>query len=421
MPSNRPTSAKSLLSRRAVSRKAFCLTGILAVTVLTGFGSQTQIQRAGVAKPAETQRTPAATLIGTDGRITGQPPPQFNVASSFVGQNPAPSSPRPSKAKPGGERTIIPKIEVDRSAANFRADGATPVIIYISLKEVNGNEAWPYIPSEELLFQLELEPRSALISPSQVKISPGAHTSEPASLTAKRPDKLQVTCTPVRKYAGLAITKPQPEIIVFITPIDAIGIESASSSDQVNVAIPFEIFLYNKKDPAKKRLSPRSPITVEVISESGNGKITAQPVQLTENEFSKFIHFVGTKTGAETIVANASYEGEQIRGMTNRKIVFPLWVFLSGFFGSLLGAGVRYYKTKPLERTKFDYLESLFYGVVVCILVILYPPGTKLPDITHYIQPLLLFVLGALVGVYGQPSVHWALSFIPKGASQQNG
>ena len=119
-----------------------------------------------------------------------------------------------------------------------------------------------------------------------MKIAPGASTSEPANLTAKKPIKLQVTCAPERKYAGLAITNPQTEIIEFITPIDAIGIESASDTCQVNIAVPFEIFLYNRKDPNKTRLSPRSPITVQVVSESGNGKIiTEQPVQLTEANF----------------------------------------------------------------------------------------------------------------------------------------
>ena len=420
MTLNRLKRAKSLLGRSSVSRNAFWLTGILAVTVLTGFGSATQIRRVGVATPAEIERTPAATLIEKGHGLPGEPlPRRLNVASSFVGQNAAPSKSRTPKPKPEGDLTIIPNIDVDVSATHLWADGATPAIVTISLKAVRGNEAWSYTAPEDLVFHLE--PRNASFSPKRVKIPRGAHTSEPASLIAKRPDKFEVTCTPERKYAGIAITTPQPKIIEFITPIDAIGIESGSASLQVNVAIPFEIFLYDKKDPARTRLRPRSPITVQVISESGNGNITAQPVHLTENEFSKFIHYVGTKTGAETIVANASYEGHQIKGITNRNIVFPLWIFLSGVFGSLLGAGVRYYKTIPSERSQADYLESVFYGVVVCVLVILYPPGTKLPQISNFIQPLVMFALGALVGVYGQPSVHWALSFIPKGAGQQNG
>lgn len=424
MASDRLTIAKSLLIRSSILRSAICLTGILVIVVLTGFSSKTQIRRASVAKSAEVQfssRTPRPTLSKTltDSAGPGQHPPlQFILASSLGGQNQAASNSRASKVQPEGELTIIPKIEVHWSAAHLLADGATPATVYVSLKAVKGNETWNYTPREELVFQLE--PRTALFSPSRVKISPGAHTSEPASLTAKRPIKLDVTCAPERKYAGLAITNPQPVSIEFLAPIDAIGIESASTSHQVNVAIPLEIFLYNKKDPQKTRLRPRSPVSIEVISESGNGKVTMQPVQLTEVEISKFTHYVGTKTGAEIIVANASYEGEQIKGMSNHEIVFPLWVFLSGFAGSLLGAGVRYYKTSPSEKNG-AFLESMFYGVVVCIILILYPVGTKLPEISNYLQPLLLFVLGALVGAYGPQSVHWALSFIPKGAGQENG
>lgn len=417
------TSAKSFLARRGVLRNAVCLTGILALTVLPNVSSKRYTPLASEVKPTRIEvpgdRSPSLLETLNDSAVSRQRQPLgFNLAISPATQKKASARSRSSKANLEGDIKIVPKIDVHVSAPQLWADGQTPAVVYISLKAVKGDQTWNYEATEELVFQLE--PRNALFSPSRVKILPGSDTSEPASLIAKQPIKLQVTCSPERKYAGLAIVTPQTETIEFITPIDAIGIESASATYQVNVAIPFEIFLYNQKDPGKKRLRPRSPISVEVISESGNGKLTKQPVQLTANEFSKFIHYVGTKTGGETIVANASYEGEQIRGMTSREIVFPLWVFLSGFAGSLLGSAVRYYKTTPSERNN-AFFESLFYGVVICILLILYPVGTKLPEISNYIQPLLLFALGALVSVYGPQSVHWALSFIPKGAGQENG
>ena len=81
---------------------------------------------------------------------------------------------------------------------------------------------------------------------------------------------------------------------------------------------------------------------------------------------------------------------------------------------------MRYYKTTPSGQ-RMIFLESLFYGGVVCIILIIYPVGTKLPEISNYIQPLLLFVLGALVSAFGPQSLHWALSFIPKGGAEQNG
>jgi hypothetical protein len=425
MASARLTSAKSLLSRRSVLRNAICLTGILALTVLPGLSSKTQIRRASVVKPAEIQlssHTPAGALIEplADSANPGQRPlRQFNHTSSPAGtKQTASHSPAPN-AKPESEITIIPKIDVFVSAPHLWADGQTPAVLYVSLKAVKGNETWNYTPREEMVFQLE--PRNALFVPSRVKIGPGATTSEPAALTAKQPIRLQVTCSPERKYAGLAITSPQPENIEFITPIDSIGIEPLPISDtcQVNVATHFEVFLYNKNDPQKTRLHPRSPVLVQVVSESGNGTITTkQPVQLTETEFSTFVDYVGTKTGADTVKAIASYEGSQILGLTDRKIVFPLWIFLSGLAGSVLGSGVRYYKATPSGQKKI-FLESLFYGVVVCIILIIYPPGTKLPQISIYLQPLLIFVLGALVGAYGPQSLNWVLSFIPVKGGQQ--
>jgi hypothetical protein len=425
MASARLISAKLLLSRRAVLRNAICLSGILAVIVLPSLRSKPQIHLASEVKPIEIQlssSTPAGTLIGslTDSVIPGQHPlHQFNHTSLPANQEQAPSRPQAIKAKRESDLTIIPKIDVYVSAPQLWADGQTPAVVSISLKAVKGSETWNYAPREELVF--ELESRNVIISPSRVKIAAGATTSEPAIITAKKADIVPLTCTPERQYAGLVITNPQPENIEFITPIDAIGIESSSDTCQVNIAVPFEIFLYNKKDPNKTRLRPRSPISVQIVSESGNGKITTGlPIQLTEAEFSKYIDYVGTKTGADTIKAIASYKDSQIFGINDHKIVFPLWIFLSGLAGSLLGSGVRFYRTIPSGQNLI-FFESLFYGVVVCIILIIYPVGTKLPEISNYTQPLLLFVLGALVSAYGPQSLHWALSFVPKGSVAENG
>jgi hypothetical protein len=409
MASARLTSAKSLLSQRSVLRYAICLPGIFAVIVLSGLNSRTEIQ--------QSDEPPAVALIEgfADSATPGHSPQkQKNHASSPAGQK---SSASHSKL-PAGDFTVVPKIYVD-PAPFLWADGETPAIVYISLKAEKGDQSWDYPAPEELVFQLE--PRNALFSPKQVKIARGAITSEPATLTAKQPGNFRVTCSPTQRYAGPPIKNPQAENIEFISRINAIGIESRSDTYQVNSVVPLEVFLYDKTDLQKTRLRPSGPISVQLISETGNGKIiTTQPVQLTDAEFSKYIDYVGTKTGEDTITAMASYGNEQIKGSIRRTILFPLWIFLSGFAGSVLGSGVRYLRARRSERNK-DLLESLFYGVVVCIILIIYPIGTKLPEISNFMQPLLLFVLAALVSVGGPQSLQWALSFIPNRGGQENG
>lgn len=423
MASARLTSAKYFLSRNAIWRNPICVIGALAVIALPSLSSKTQMRRANIVEPTlihTSSGVQSASLIRPTNVPSEQHPLRDSTrASNHVGQRQTSLHSAASNSKLKSDITVIPKIEVFVSAPHLWADGQTPAVIYISLKAVNGNETWNYAAREELVFQLE--PRNALFDPALVKIAPGATTSEPTTLTAKRPIKLQVTCTPERKYEGLAITKSQPEDIEFITPIDAIGIEPVSDTCPVNVAIPFEIFLYSRKDPQKTRLRPRNSISVQVVSESGNGNITKQPVPLTQQELSKFVEYVGTKPGGDTIKAIASYEGSRIEGRSDRKIVFPLWIFLSGLAGSTLGSGVRYFKAEPSERNMMIFFESLFYGVVVCIILIIYPIGTKLPQIVTFIQPLLTFVLGALVSAGGPQSLYWALSFIPKPTGQANG
>ena len=417
----RLTSAKCFLTRNSVLLTSICVMGVLTLIALPS--SKTQMRYPNVVdgnKNGLSTGVQSASFIRPtnvsveqhrlrDSKRVSNHANQRQASLHYVGGN----------SKPKSDITIIPKIEVFVSAPHLWADGQTPAVIHISLTAVNGNETWNYASQEELVFQLE--PRNVLFDPARVKIAPGATTSEPATLTAKQPLRLQVTCTPDRKYEGLAITKAQPENIEFITPIDAIGIEPVSGTCPVNVAMPFEIFLYNKKDPQKTRLPPRNPISIQVVSESGNGNIAKQPVPLTEQELSRFVDYVGTKTGGDTIKAIASYEGYRIEGRSDRKIVFPLWLFMSGVAGSLLGSGVRYFKAEPSERNMMVFFESLFYGVVVCIIMIIYPIGTKFPQITNFIQPLLIFVLVALVSFYGPQSLYWALSFIPKPGGQANG
>jgi hypothetical protein len=265
-------------------------------------------------------------------------------------------------------------------------------VVYISLKAEKENQSWIYPAPEDLVFQLE--PRNAPFTPQQVKIVAGANTSGPATLTTKQAGKLPVTCSPAQRYSGPAITNPEPENIEFIPPINAIGIESKSDMCQVNIPVPVEVFLYNKNDPQKTRLQPPNPISVRLVSETGNGTVITEPVILTNTEFFKYVDYVGTKAGSggDTITATASYGNDQIKGFTHLKIIFPLWTFLSGLAGSLLGSGVRFFLTQQSERNK-AFIESLFYGLVVCILLIIYPVGTKLPNITTFMQPLLLFPL----------------------------
>ena len=393
----RLTSAKSLLSRRSALRYVICLLGIFAVIVLSGLNSRTEVQ--------QSNSTPAVALER-----------QFNHATSQLGQKNIASHSQVPRA--AGDYTVVPKIYVEPNPHRW-ADGITPAVVHIWLKAEKGNQSWSYLAPEELVFQLE--PPNALFSPKQVKIAAGANISNPATLTTKQVGKLPVTCSPTQRYSGPPITNPQAEDIEFIAPITDIGIEPRSNTRQVNIPLPIEVFLYNKDDPQKTRLRPSSPISVQLISETGNGAITTiQPVQLTPTEFSKYVDYVGTKTGPDVIRANASYGIDQIKGFTDLDIQFPLWTLLSGLAGSLGGSGVRYFLTKPSKRNKV-FIESLFYGVVVCIILIIYPVGTKLPQITNFTQPLLLFVLGALVSAGGPQSLQWALSFIPKRSGQENG
>ena len=416
MASARLDSATCFLRQKSVSRNLIRVIGVLLVIALVIFGSSKTktgvVNSTGIHVSSDVA---SPNLMGPTS-VSAEPHTLDYSNSALKPEDPQRASLQSpaGKPKPKGEITIIPKIEVFVAASALWADGQTPALIYISLKATNGKETWNHPAEEEMLFQLE--PRTTQFDPAVVKIAPGKNTSEPATLTSKHPIKLQVTCTPERRYEGLAVATAQPQDIEFVTPIDAIGIEPVSGTCPLNVSMPIEIFLYNKKDP-KTRLPPRSPISVQVVSESGNGNITNQPVQLTQQELSRFIGYVGTKAGRDMIKAIASYEGLPIEGRTDRRIVFPLFVFLSGVAGSMLGAGLRHFKAAPSKR-RMIFLESLFYGVVICIILIMYPPGTKLPEISNFLQPLLIFVLGALVSAFGPPSVHWALSFIPKTGGQ---
>jgi hypothetical protein len=247
-----------------------------------------------------------------------------------------------------GETTIVPKI--NPSQQRLSADGTTVPVITISLDKVRGNQRSGYTPSE--VIQFRLAPASASFKPDTVKIQPGKLVSEPATLTASQATTIDVTCTPTREYEGLEITQPQPVRIEFFAPIDSVGIEPASGISPVNTTTPFWVYLYNSSDPKKKKLSPLGLVSVQLKSESGNGTLPERPVELTNQNPSTLVGYVGSRMGLDTIMAVANYKSNPIKGKSERLIVFPWLTFMAGLIGTLVGSLLRY-ASRPATRQLF--------------------------------------------------------------------
>jgi hypothetical protein len=306
-----------------------------------------------------------------------------------------------------GRSTIVPKISVVSSPPFW--SGESVVTIIISLQEVKDNQRWIYRPQQAISFVLE--PRNASFAPAIIRIPRGEDHSEPTTLTSTQTGIVQVTCIPDRAYEGLAIQNAEPAPIQFLEPIDRIGLEPVEGKSQVNIATLFEVFLYNHKDP-KTKLRPASAISVQLASENGNGSVAEEVVQLTNQDFSKLVHYVGTKTGRDRVVALAHYENRPLGGKSERQILFPLWIFLSGLVGSVVGSLVRSLISDSPKRGRV-FLESFVFGLIFCFIVILFPLGTRLPHISNFLQPLLILALAALVSSLGPEFLKLLLSFVP--------
>jgi hypothetical protein len=340
-----------------------------------------------------------------------------NVAQSNQNESSKPSGSMTETRQARARKTetkIVPRINFHQSKLRLWADGKDPAIITISLEVLSGGERYRYKSPNEMVFILE--PPNVAFVPSQVRIAREKDESDPFILTAQQPMVVEVNCLPTREYKGLTLA--QPATVEFITPINRIGIEPASESVLVNISKPFEIYLYDSADPNKSRLAPADVVDVQLLSENGNGKVLESPVQLSSHTFSKFASYLGRRPGGDVIIANAHYERLVLKAKSDRWVKFQWWSFLAGVLGAFVGSLGSFIFKRGNQWQNF--CESFASGVGFCLIVILFPIGTNLPQITDYLSwPLVLFL--ALMVSYGGPELlKLLLSFVPRGGPNQN-
>jgi hypothetical protein len=292
-----------------------------------------------------------------------------------------------------GTITVIPKINF--KGDKLWADGATPVVIWISLEAVKGSERWIYQPTEEIVFHLE--PSTSSFAPATVKVLPGQSKSTETILSAKTQGSVEVSCTQDRPHNGLTILPCPPVKMDFVFPIDSITIEPVSGDSlPINIVRPFRVFLCNRKNPTKE-LQPPTDVLIELESENGNGNISESTITLKNNATSHLVRYMGTRLGNDAIIANGTYLGGPIKGNSARTISFPRVTFLIGLFGAVLGSLLRSWLSDE-PRKKKAFAEALGCGLVFCLIVILFPAGTKL-GIQEHVQPWLIFAFAFLVSL----------------------
>jgi hypothetical protein len=207
------------------------------------------------------------------------------------------------------------------------------------------------------------------------------------------------------------MTQPQRVRIEFLALIDRVGIEPVSGESTVNIGARFRVYLCNHND-AKTHQIPKVPVTVQLTSQSENGTFDEKKVDLTEQQFSRDVRYVGTRMGYDTIVALAHYQNNELNGQSDRVIIFPWLTFIAGLLGTLLGALARVRLGKPNERRK-NFFESLICGFSVSVIIIIFPSLIKVPQIIAYNQPPLEFVLALVVGFFGPELFKLLLAFVP--------
>lgn len=329
-----------------------------------------------------------------------------NHSTRMAGNVPEPVDPA---KKPAEALTIFPKIIV-LSSPPFWATGTNTVVMKISLEAIRGNQRIIY--KQHPKISLILRPANASFSNIRVDIPDGSDESDPFTLTSSKADVIEVTCAPDSNYSGPLIAQPEPAKIVFIEPIDKIGIEPVFDESLINVGATFRVFLYNEADLKKKHLSPADAVTVHLSSQTENGTLDKVQVDLTDKNFSQNVRYVGTKLGYDTITAFAHYQRNELTGASNRRIVFPWLTFLVGLLGTLIGTVLRAKLGEPDQRLK-SFVESSLCGLIFSTVVILYPIGTNLPQISTYLQPALAFVLTLFMSFVGPTAVNWGLSWLP--------
>ena len=310
--------------------------------------------------------------------------------------------PKQSAAEP----IISAKINVLSSPPFWAKSSA--VVLQVSLEKVSGNQVLPY--KEHPNISLLLGPADASFSHNRVEILAGSNQSDPFTLTSSQPKTIDVICTPDNSYEGPVINQSQPTRIEFITLINRIGIEPVSGMSTINIGSHFRVFLCNHED-LKTHLVPTTPVTIELRSQSDNGTFDVSKISLTDQQFSQDVRYVGTRMGQDTITALGFYLKNELQGESERLIVFPWLTFIAGLVGTLIGALIKVKTGQANERLK-NFLESSVCGLSICMLIILFPVGTKLPQINTYSQPALEFVLSLFVAAFGPEFFKRLLSFV---------
>ena len=251
-----------------------------------------------------------------------------------------------------------------------------------------------YTPKENIVFHLQ--PGNSSFAPATVKVLPGQSTSTVTRLTAKTQGPLEVTCTQDRPHKGVTILPCAAVKMDFVFPINLIAIEPIKGDLPINIARPFRVFLCNQSNP-QVELAPPSDVLIQLFSDNGNGNISESTITLTSVKSSQLVRYMGTRLGSDAILANGTYVGGPIKGNSARTIFFPWWTFLIGLFGGFLGSLLRSWLTDDQRKVK-AFAEAFGCGLVFCLIVILFPAGTKL-GIQEYVQPWLIFAFAFLISL----------------------
>jgi hypothetical protein len=291
-----------------------------------------------------------------------------------------------------GPTTVIPTINYQ--ADRLWADGTTPVVMWISLEVVRGQERWPYTPTEEFIFNLG--PSNSSFSKATVNILPGQNKSSETRLTVKQQGPVVVTCTQDRPHEGVTVLPCQPVRMDFVFPINLIAIEPVKGESPINIGRTFRVFLSNQNNP-QAELPPLGDVPIQLFSDNGNGNISESDITLNSMHSSHLVRYRGTRLGTDAILANATYLGGPLKGNSPRMTFFPWWTFLIGSWGAVLGSLLRCWVSGDSKKLK-AFVEALGCGLIFCLIVILFPVGTKL-GIEDYVQPWLVFSFAFLVSL----------------------
>jgi hypothetical protein len=308
---------------------------------------------------------------------------------------------------------VLPRLHV-LSPKYLRA-GRDDAEILISLTIMKGGRPSDFKDHEDIVFNIEPVQANVSFFPSNViTIKKGANRSERIKLTAEQPCDIELACTPDQDYPGM---RPlEPKSVQFIPPIDGIEIAPQSGDVQVNISRPFVLYLRNETGGVGMPMAPSQPVDVQLESENGNGKVVEPSVQLSAQKPSILVHYVGQRIGTDTIIARANYAEGPISGNATRRIAFPWVLFFFGEVGAVIGSCLRGLMGDPgsLRNRLKRAFEGLLMSTAFCVIVILFPMGTTLPQIGNFIQPGLMLVLTFLVSYLGTGFLKLLLSFLPK-------